>query len=101
MTGRPWIIVDLVIIATFEALVPEEMDGLVMDARQSLGRICLGLNMLQTVRLVPTMREYVERDLPANRIPGGEGGVVASAEKSIARKTKKTLSKRPLSPKLV
>ena len=35
VTRRPRIAVDFVVIPTLEALVSEEMDGLVMDAGQS------------------------------------------------------------------
>lgn len=60
VASRPRIIVDLVVIPTLEGLVSKEMNGLVVNAGQSPRRICLRLNMLKTVRLVPAMREHVE-----------------------------------------
>ena len=60
MTRRSRITVDLKIVAAFEALVSEEMDGLVLDARQPFGRVCFSFHMLETVRLVPSVRENVE-----------------------------------------
>lgn len=57
--------VDLVVIPSGEAFVTEKVDGLVLNT----GNFLLGLDMPQTIRLVPTSGEDVKRDLPANRVP--------------------------------
>jgi hypothetical protein len=36
VTRSSWITIDFVVIASLETLVPEEMDSLVVDARQAL-----------------------------------------------------------------
>lgn len=59
--------VNLVIITTWERLVSEEVDRLVFNA----GDLLLGFHMLQAVRLVPTGREDVERDLSTDGIAMG------------------------------
>jgi hypothetical protein len=60
VTGSSWIIVDFVVVASLETLVPKEMDSLVVDARQALRRVCFSLHVSQTVCLVPAVRENVE-----------------------------------------
>lgn len=50
------------VIATHEALVTEEVDVLVLGARD----ILLGLDVLQAVGFVPAGRENVERNLAAD-----------------------------------
>ena len=55
---------DLIIVATGEALVAEEVDGLVLDA----GDVLLGLDVLQAVSLVPTSGEDIEGDLAADGV---------------------------------
>jgi hypothetical protein len=78
VTNRSRIIVDLVVIAAFEALVPKEMDVLVLDAGQSLRSVCFCLDMLQTVRLIPTVRENVKGNLSANRVSENVSRAVAT-----------------------
>jgi len=62
MTDRPGISVDLVVIPALEALVTEEVDSFVIDARDVL----LRFDVLKAVCLVPAVREDVEGDLAAN-----------------------------------
>lgn len=64
MSDRPRVSVDLVIVAAGEGLVAKEVDGLVFNARD----ILFGFDVLQTVRLVPTGREDVKRDLATDRV---------------------------------
>jgi hypothetical protein len=66
MTDRPRVLVYLIVVTILEALVAEEVDILVIDTREMLSRICLGLDMLQAVCLIPAVREDVEGDLAAN-----------------------------------
>lgn len=68
MTDRAGVGVDLKIVATGEALVTEEVDGLVLDA----GNILLGLDVLQAVSLVPTGGEDIEGDLAADGVAVAE-----------------------------
>ena len=68
MTDRPRIFVDLVVVAALKTLVAEEVDVLVVNAREMLSRICLSLYVLQAVSLVPTVGEDIEGDLAANGI---------------------------------
>lgn len=63
MARRSGVAVELVVVATFERLVAEEMYVLVGDAAGFLGLV---LEVLQAVRLVPAGGEDVEGDLPAN-----------------------------------
>ena len=66
MPHRPLVRVNLIIVPALERLVAKEVDGRVVHpARQVL----LILNVLQTVRLVPPLREDIEGDLPADRVP--------------------------------
>ncbi len=60
MSYRPRVLVDLAIIATLHCLVAKEMDGLVVD---TTGQVLLVLDVLQTVPLIPALREDVEGDL--------------------------------------
>lgn len=62
----PLIREDLMIIATGQCLVAEEMNRLVFDS----SNVLLSLDMLKTVCLVPSGWEHVEGDLPANGEPG-------------------------------
>lgn len=64
VTDRARVRVDLIIVATGEALVTEEVDGLVLDA----GDVLLGLDVLQAVSLVPTGGEDIERDLATDGV---------------------------------
>lgn len=64
MSNCPRVNVDLVIVAAGEGLVSEEVDILVFNARY----ILFGFNVLQTVRLVPTDREDIKRDLATDRV---------------------------------
>lgn len=71
MAGRAAIREDLVVITTLETLVAEEVNGGILDARD----ILLRLDMLETVRLVPTRRVDIERNLPANSVASSKGTV--------------------------
>lgn len=62
MPNGPAILIDFVIITPFMRLVPKEMNRLVVYPRNLL----LMLEMLQTVRLIPTGGEDVERYLTTN-----------------------------------
>ena len=66
MTYRPRIFIDLMIIASGEALIAEEVDGFVIDAGAALGRVFLGGDVLEGVGFVPAFREDVEGDLAAD-----------------------------------
>ena len=59
------VVVDLPIIAPLEGFVTEEMDSLVVDARD----ILLIFDMLQAVPLVPSLWKDVKRDLATNGVP--------------------------------
>ena len=60
MADGPGILIDLIVIPALKGLVAEEVDVLVVDAGEMLSRICLCLDMLQAVRLVPAVREDIE-----------------------------------------
>lgn len=62
MTDRARVRVDLIVIATGEALVTEEVDGLIVHSGDAL----LGRDVLQAVGLVPASGEDVERYLATN-----------------------------------
>lgn len=64
MAGDAGVSVDLPVVAALEGLVAEKVDGFEVDAGQ--GR--LGLQVTETVSLVPAHREDVEGDLAADRI---------------------------------
>lgn len=64
VSRRPRILIDFIIVATLECLVSEEMDVLVIDARQVL----LGLDVSETEGLVPSRGKDVEGDLTAYRV---------------------------------
>ena len=64
---------DLVVVATGEGLVAEEVDGLVLDATV-LG---LGLEVLEAVCLVPASGEDVEGDLATDGEAAGGGKLVS------------------------
>jgi len=55
---------NLIVVSTRESFVTEEMDGLVLDARNVL----LSLDVLQAVSLVPASGEDVKGDLAADRV---------------------------------
>ena len=55
---------NLVVVAALVRLVSKEVDLAVLDA----GDLLLGLDVLQTVSLVPAGREDVEGDLSADRV---------------------------------
>jgi hypothetical protein len=59
----PAVLKDLVVVAAHKRLVAKEVDRRVLDAAGPLGLV---LEVLQAVRLVPALGEYVERDLPAD-----------------------------------
>lgn len=62
MADRARVGVDLVVVATNEALVTEEVNGLVLGP----GDVLLGRDVLQAVGLVPASGEDVERNLATN-----------------------------------
>lgn len=64
MTDSAGVRKDLIIVAAGEALVAEEVNGLVFDARDVL----LGLDVLQAVSLVPASGEDIEGDLAADGV---------------------------------
>jgi hypothetical protein len=59
------VVVDLVVVAALEGLVAEEMDGGVLD---SAGLLCVVLEVLKAVGLVPASGEDIKRDLAANGV---------------------------------
>lgn len=64
VSSRPAIRVDLIIISSRHGLVAEEVNGVVLNARNFL----LCLNVLQAEGLVPACREDVEGDLTADGV---------------------------------
>lgn len=62
MTDRARVGVDLIVIATDETFVTEEVDGLVIHSGDTL----LGRDVLQAIGLVPASGEDIERDLTTN-----------------------------------
>ena len=68
MSRRPRIFIDLIIIPALHTLVPEKVNRLVLHPGQSFARICLRLNMLQTIRLIPAGGEDIEGDLTSNAV---------------------------------
>ena len=70
MPDRPPILINLVVIPALVALVPEEMDGRVLDPAPLL----LRLDVAQAVRLVPAGGKRVERDLAADGVRQAEAG---------------------------
>ena len=64
MSNCPGVGVDLIIVAASKCLVAEEVDGLVLHARD----ILFSLDVLQTVCLVPTGRKDVKGNLATDRI---------------------------------
>jgi hypothetical protein len=56
---------DLVVITAGEAFITEEMYGLVFDPRN----IFLGLEMSQTVSLIPSCGKDIKGNFSADRIP--------------------------------
>jgi hypothetical protein len=55
VTDASLVDVDLIVIATFEALVAEEMDLIVES-----------FDELEAEALIPSLREHIKRDLAAN-----------------------------------
>jgi hypothetical protein len=55
VTDASLVDVDLIVVATFEALVAEEMDLIVES-----------FDELEAKALIPSLREHIERDLAAN-----------------------------------
>jgi hypothetical protein len=70
MTGRPGILIYLIIITVLEALIAEKVDGLVVDTGKMLSWVRFSLDMLQAVCLIPAVREDIEGDLAADRVAG-------------------------------
>lgn len=69
MANGSRILVDFPVVAAGECLVAEEVDFLVLHARQSLGCIGFGFDVAETVGLVPPGWEDVKGDLAANGVP--------------------------------
>src|SRR5690242_4012734 len=65
VSNRPLVAVDLVVVTALVRLITKEVDSLVVDAVLPLLLLC---NEVQAVCLVPAGREYVEGDLPADRV---------------------------------
>lgn len=78
VANRSWICVDLVIVTTLVCLVPKEVDCRVL---YPTGLLCLVLEMLQTISLVPSSREDIEGDLSTNRVPVPNPQLVQSKKK--------------------
>lgn len=66
MADGPRIRVDLVVIATLHSLVAKEVNRLVVDPRERF----FGLDVAETVCLVPTCGKDVKGDLAADRVAG-------------------------------
>lgn len=64
MANSPLIREDLVVVSSWETLITEEMDCLILDAGNGL----LRLNMLQAVGFIPAIREDIKRDLSTDRV---------------------------------
>ena len=69
--------IDLPVVSALKGFVTEEMDCLVIDAGELLGRVSFCFDMLQTVSLVPAMREYIEGDLTADRVARSASATVS------------------------
>lgn len=63
MACHSWVFVNLVVIATLEGLIAEEMNCSVLDSTR---QVLLVVDMLEAVTLVPSGWEDVERDLSTN-----------------------------------
>lgn len=74
MSDGSGVFVDFIIVASHKSLVTEEVDGLVFDARNAL----LGLDVLQTVSLVPAGGEDVKGDLAADGVTNVLGQYVVA-----------------------
>jgi hypothetical protein len=61
--NRPWVLVDLVIITSLVGFVAKEVDCSILNPTRLL---CLVLQVLQTISLVPSCREDIEGDLPSD-----------------------------------
>ena len=57
MTDRARIFIDLIVVAALEALVSEEVNSCVVNATR---QILFILDMLQCIRLVPSLREDIK-----------------------------------------
>lgn len=64
VANRPLITENLMVIAAGHALVAEEVDVLVFDA----GKFLFGLEVAQTISLVPAGGEDIEGDLAADGV---------------------------------
>jgi CheY-like chemotaxis protein len=67
MANGAWILVDLVVVAALERLVAKEVDLVELD---TVWQLCVGLDVLQAICLVPTCWEDVEGDLTADGVAG-------------------------------
>jgi hypothetical protein len=65
VANRPWILKDLIVVTAFVGLVPEEVNGGILDSIRLLG---VGFKVLQAVRLIPSGWEDVKRYLASNGV---------------------------------
>ena len=65
MSNGPGIRVNLIIVTALVSLVTKEVDGGVFDSARVL---CIFLEMLKAVCLIPSSREDVEGDLTTDRV---------------------------------
>ena len=64
VTFGPRVRVNLVVVATRERLITEEVDSLIFSSRDAL----LSFHVSQTVGLVPAGREYIKGNLTTDRV---------------------------------
>ena len=67
MPNSPLILINLVIIATFERLVTKKVNSLVLD---TIGKLGIGLDITKTVGLVPASRENIKGNHATYRVTG-------------------------------
>ena len=67
MPHSPLITEDLPIIPSFRRLIPKEVNRRIIHTRSTRKRLFC-LHMLQTIRLIPPMREDIKAELPPNAI---------------------------------
>ena len=66
MTLRPPVREDFIVVTALKGLIAKEVDGI--KANRMIGFGGFGFEMLKTIGLVPAVREYIKRDLTADRI---------------------------------
>lgn len=67
MPHSPLITEDLPIVPSLKRLIPKEVNRRIIHTRPTRKRL-LCLHMLQTIRLIPPMREDIKAELPTNAI---------------------------------